>query len=72
MNRQVAFQDQLDLRATHFGGGDESDPYYFADQDILNGLLMTVVPPEIQVRIDRELSPVWPFTDVVYRGGWNA
>lgn len=70
--RQVGFQEQLDHRATHFGGGDESDPYYFADQDILNGLLMTVVPQDTQVRIARELSPVWPFTDVVYRGGLDC
>jgi hypothetical protein len=69
LSRQVAFQDELDHGATHFGGGDESAPYYFADQDILNAMLMTVVAPEIQVRIDRELSPAWPFTDVVHRGG---
>ena len=69
LTRQVAFQETLDHRATHFGGGEESDPYYYADQDILNALLMTMVAPEIQVRIDRELSPVWPFTGVVCRGG---
>ena len=72
LSRQVAFQEQLDHSVTHFGGGDESAPYYFADQDILNGLLMTVVPPEIQVRIDRELSPVWPFRNVVHRGGLDC
>ena len=69
LSRQVALQGSLDRRMTHLGGGLESDPYYFADQDILNGLLMTVVPSELQVRIDRRLGPVTPFSDIAHRGG---
>lgn len=65
-------QDGLDPAATYFGGGDLRDPYYFADQDLMNALLMTRIDPEVVVRLDGALSPVPPFAGYQRFGGMGC
>jgi hypothetical protein len=61
--KQLAeLQNRIPSGAAHYDGGDISNPYFFADQDLLNAYLMTSVDSETIVRLDRTLSPVPPFT----------
>jgi hypothetical protein len=54
-------QDRLPPGGAHFDGGRITDPFFFADQDIINAYLMTVVDPESIVRLPGTMAPVPPF-----------
>jgi hypothetical protein len=60
----VELQEKLDASLTHFGGApkdsEESNPYYFADQDVLNALFSTRFDDRM-VRLEHRLAPVPPF-----------
>ena len=56
----VELEEQLDPADTHFGGGDISNPFYCADQEILNAMLCTRYEGRAK-RLDRRLAPFPPF-----------
>ncbi len=54
-------QKHLDVSRTCFGrNGDPSNPFYFADQDILNAMLCTRYDGLV-TRVEHRLAPVPPF-----------
>jgi hypothetical protein len=57
----VELQEQLEPADTHYGGGTMSNPFYFADQDVLNVILSTQYDGRVTT-IDHRLAPVPPFT----------
>jgi hypothetical protein len=63
----VELQEKLDPASTHFGGAAKSfqasNPFYFADQDILNAMLCTRFDGRV-TRLEPRLAPVPPFTDL--------
>jgi hypothetical protein len=54
-------QQRLPAGSAHYDGGNLTDPFFFADQDIINTYLMTVVDPESIVRLPGSMAPVPPF-----------
>lgn len=60
----VELQERLDPTRTHFGGApkatEQSNPFYFADQDVLNALFSTQFAERI-VAHEYRLAPVPPF-----------
>ena len=60
----VELQERLDPERAHFGGAPKSaegtNPFYFADQDILNALFSTRFDGRI-VTLEQRLAPVPPF-----------
>jgi hypothetical protein len=56
----VDLQERLDPASTHFGGGGLTNPFYFADQDILNAILCTRYDGRVK-RLDIRFAPVPPF-----------
>jgi hypothetical protein len=59
----VELQARLDPVTTHFGGAEESSPFYFADQDILNAMMCTLYEGRV-TRLEHRLAPVPPFSGV--------
>jgi hypothetical protein len=57
----VELQERLDPADTHFGGGVISNPFYFADQDVLNGMLCTRFEGRV-TRLEQRLAPIPPFS----------
>jgi hypothetical protein len=51
---------RIDPRVTWWGRGDPRDPFYFADQDILNALLSTAIEPGRLVALEHRLAPTLP------------
>jgi len=64
----VELQEQLDPADTHFGGGAISNPFYFADQDILNGMLCTRFEGRV-TRLEPRLAPMPPFSGLAVVDG---
>jgi hypothetical protein len=62
-------QRRLDTSTTYFGGGSMDQPYYFADQDLMNAYLMTTVDTDSITRLDGGFSPVPPFKGIRRRDG---
>jgi hypothetical protein len=57
-------QSRIGVRATRYGGAKLQDPFYFADQDVLNALLSSRFEPEELAFIDHRLAPHPPFPGV--------
>jgi hypothetical protein len=57
-------QETIDADETIWTAGSSEEPTYFADQDVLNALLASVVPVSEVVILDQELAPHPPFTGV--------
>lgn len=58
------FADVVDIDRSMFRNGEPSDPFFFADQDILNALLGSeFAPHEVRV-LDHRLAPHSPFPGV--------
>jgi len=51
----------VDPRRTFVGGGRPEDPFYYLDQDVLNAMLATVIPPEAVDRAEEGLVAYAPF-----------
>jgi hypothetical protein len=59
-------QQRVDLAsAALLGRGSISDPFYFADQDVVNAVLRAVVPRERLLALEHRLAPTEPWDDVV-------
>ena len=56
----LELQQQIDPADTFFGGADMSNPFYFADQDVLNTILCTTFDGRV-TRIEHRLAPFPPF-----------
>jgi len=58
-------QERVDLGAARLlGRGDVSHPFHFPDQDVLNGVLRALVPPDRLVALDHALAPTEPWDEV--------
>jgi hypothetical protein len=57
-------QELIDDGDTIWTGGSPSNPTYFADQDLLNALLASVVPADGVTILDQALAPHPPFAGV--------
>jgi hypothetical protein len=51
---------RIDRGMTWWGRGDASDPFYFAEQDLLNALLSTAIEPGHLVALEHRLAPTLP------------
>ena len=60
-------QEGLDQSRTWLGNGVRSDPFFFADQDLVNAVTLARLPPERVVALDARLAPVPPFAGVRIR-----
>jgi len=54
-------QENVDMKDTRYGNGQLSDPFYFADQDVLNAILAGHFESEEIMAIDHRLAPYPPF-----------
>lgn len=61
-------QRTIDLASTHVGGGSQSHPHYFLDQDALNTLLCTRFDGQV-TRLEGRLAPFPPFDGVELTDG---
>jgi len=58
-------QQRVDLAsAALLGRGSISDPFFFADQDVVNAVLQVVVPRDRLVALEHRLAPTEPWDDV--------
>jgi hypothetical protein len=57
-------QAALEPERTWLGGGDEADPLFYADQDILNAVALARLRPEQVVALESRLGAIPPFTDL--------
>ena len=58
--RQLA----IDLERTWVGGGADSDPLYYLDQDVLNAVVHSQLAAGELVALDARLAPIPPFSGV--------
>jgi len=54
-------QSGLDVASTWIGQGTEEDPLFYADQDVLNAVILSL-PAERVVALDQRLAGIPPFT----------
>jgi hypothetical protein len=54
-------QARLDLGTTRYGSGRMRDPFYFADQDVLNATIGGILEPDEVVLLEHRLAPHSPF-----------
>jgi hypothetical protein len=54
-------QAEVDVGATWLGEGGEGHPFFYADQDVLNGVVLSRLGPEQVVALDSRLSAIPPF-----------
>ena len=66
----VALQERLHPSECSFGGAQHGDPFYFADQDILNAMLGTQYYGRA-ARLDYRLAPTPPFAGIELTHGWD-
>jgi hypothetical protein len=59
----VELQQRLDMSRAQVGGADDSSPFYFPDQDILNAMLSTRFDGRV-ARMSHALAPVPPFAGI--------
>jgi hypothetical protein len=59
--RWMDAQAMIDRAQTRYGRARLSDPFYFADQDVLNALLASIVRPEELAILEHRLAPHPPF-----------
>jgi hypothetical protein len=52
---------EMDFDRSWFAGNDESYPFRFLDQDVLNGLLHSAFGEDVLVALDEELAPHQPY-----------
>jgi hypothetical protein len=57
-------QMEVDRERTWLGGGDETDPLYYLDQDILNAVAHSRLAGDEVVALDARLAPIPPFAGV--------
>jgi hypothetical protein len=57
-------QRLIDSEETIWTGGSPQQPMYFADQDLLNALLASLVPPNGVTILEQDLAPHPPFAGV--------
>jgi hypothetical protein len=62
MLRDIA--ERIDTRETFVGFGKHEHPLYFADQDVFNALLASLVPASAVVTLPFDYAPHWPFGGV--------
>ena len=55
-------QMSVDHGRTWLDGGEESDPLYYVDQDVLNAVIAARLRPEQVIGLDPRLAPIPPFT----------
>ncbi|MFF5493579.1 hypothetical protein [Streptomyces aquilus] len=60
-------QARLAVGDTCYGGAQLADPFYFADQDVLNALLSTCFAPDELAFVDHRFAPHPPFTGLELR-----
>jgi len=54
-------QARLSVRRTWLGAGVEGDPLFFADQDVLNAVILSRLEPDRVLALDQRLSAIPPF-----------
>jgi hypothetical protein len=54
-------QAKVGVHGTRYGKGSLSDPFYFADQDVLNAVVAAAVDPDEIVTVEHRLAPHPPF-----------
>ena len=64
LERFAAYQAEIDVRETGLGGAVPDDPFFFADMDVLNAMLSTVVAPELFAAFPYSVAPHPPFSGV--------
>ena len=57
----TALQRTVDVAGTRYGGARLTDPFYFADQDVLNALLASRFGPDQVAILEHRLAPHPPF-----------
>jgi hypothetical protein len=58
-------QERVELgSAALLGRGSIADPFYFADQDVVNAVLRAVVPEDRLLALEHRLAPTEPWDDV--------
>ena len=55
-------QERVDFELTHWRGALAGYPFTYADQDVLNAILSTVIAPDRVEVLDSDLAPTPPFT----------
>jgi hypothetical protein len=60
---------QVDYARTRPAGGQSSDPFYYLDQDVLNGVLASLVQPNELEILETRLAPHPPFAGLRRIGG---
>lgn len=58
-------QVKVDIRRTWLGGGNLSDPFYFADMDVFNAVVAARLEPEDIITFENRLAPHPPFADLI-------
>lgn len=54
-------EERVDYSRSSFGAGRPSDPFYYADQDLLNAVLSSLIGPDELEILDTKLAPHPPF-----------
>jgi hypothetical protein len=57
-------QAKVGIQGTRWGKGRLSDPFYFADQDVLNAIVAAELEPDEIRFVEHRLAPHPPFTDL--------
>jgi hypothetical protein len=54
-------QMKLDVKQTRYGQGKLCDPFYFADQDVLNAVIAAHLGPDEVMMVEHRMGPTPPF-----------
>lgn len=54
-------QSKIGTKQTRYGNANLSDPFYFADQDVLNAVLAALLEPQDIMMLEHRLAPHPPF-----------
>jgi hypothetical protein len=57
-------QRKIDVQRTRYGKGKLHDPFYFADQDVLNAVVAAQLGPDEVMMVEHRLAPTPPFTNL--------
>jgi hypothetical protein len=60
-------QGSVDPERTWLGSATEREPFYYLDQDVLNAVLHSRIPPEELTILDARMAPIPPFAGVRLR-----
>jgi hypothetical protein len=64
LERFEEYQAMIDVSETGLGGATPADPFFFADMDVLNAMLATIVDPQMFAAFPYSVAPHPPFAGV--------